>query len=101
MGRYINAINSEMLPSVGKADFILKMISGAIELPNAPESYVPNKIVVVVYNANSIWTDQPFDAALFAYNENEFNYIKGIEHTDKRGRYRWLLVPNADKIADK
>lgn len=98
MGKYVDVINEVRLPVVGKADFILQNVSGSIELPNAPESYIPDKIVVVVHNAKSPF-GLAFDAAAFAFNEAEFDYFKEYEKTDKRGKYRWLIVPGADEIA--
>lgn len=86
MGYYINELpNGQKLPSKGKVNKLLT-IEGA-ELIDEPEEWEED-IVCVVDNG-------PFEAAAYAYNENE---LRVFSYPDGRPK-KWLKVPNAKQIA--
>jgi hypothetical protein len=85
MGYYINNVKGVQLPPIRKADW-LKSLAGAKEVSH-PISFQPD-LVCVVENG-------PFDAAAFAYSEEEMN-----EFLRPDGRKKtWLIVPEAAKIS--
>lgn len=87
MGYYINKLpNGEILPPNGKAKKLLSLIEGTEEI-NQPEEWEED-IVCVVENGL-------FDAAAYAYDENELRVFSRFDGRPKR----WLKVPNAKAIA--
>ena len=86
MGRYINVLeDGTPLPAKNKAQFLINH-GGATQIPT-PTHFEPN-LVCVCENG-------PFDAAAYAYCEEE---MKVFKMPDTRNKI-WLLVPNAEKIA--
>lgn len=77
MGLYLNQTSKhESLPAKGKADVLIA--DGAVE--QTEPHYVHDKSVCVVSNGS-------FDAAAFAFNEEEFSYFRD-DGTNRRKR--WL-----------
>jgi hypothetical protein len=84
MGYYINTTSKGVpLPSCNKADYLI--LDGATEVK---AKFQPN-LICVVENAM-------FDAAGFAYNEEEFDEFN--DPNDHRPK-RWLVHPMAAKLA--
>jgi len=83
MGYYINKTSKGVeLPSSDKADYLI--LDGAVEVP---AKFQANLICVVENPA--------FDAAAYAYSENEFN---AFNYPDGRPK-RWLVHPMAAKLS--
>lgn len=85
MRKYINKVGDNLLPAKGKADFLV-VHANATEIL-APIKFT-NNLVCVVDNG-------PFEAAAYAYSENEMEEFK---YPDGRPK-RWLTVPDAENLA--
>lgn len=85
MGFYINAINGKEAPSRRKVEFILQNAPGAKVIE--PPTEWQQGLVCVVHNG-------AFDAAGYAYNEDEMRVFLAPDYDLQRPR-TWLLVPNA------
>lgn len=85
MGKYINE-NSKgiLLPATGKLEALIA--DGAV-LTN--DATFQKNLVCVVENGF-------FDAALFLYDYNEYEYV--INNPDPRKKY-WVVYPYAEKLA--
>ena len=81
MGYYIDRFEAELLPTKGKADFLVSKGAKKIEIPER----FTNDLVCVI-------DEGIYDAAGFAFNENEMKRFLN----DGYGRSEWLKVPNAD-----
>jgi hypothetical protein len=90
MGYYINNVKGKFLPTKGKAKFLTDNIEGSENLRSKPPENYSDNIVCVIENLM-------FDAALYCYSENEFNYVKSIND----GRQKtWLIIPDAKNYID-
>ena len=87
MGRYINELaDGTRLPAKGKAEFLFKNVNGSI-LMGEPKEFEENLVCVVSNGA--------FDAAGYAYSEDEMNEFKRPD-----GRHKWwMIVPGAKELA--
>lgn len=92
MGRYINSLIEigvlNKVPNEGKAEFLV--VHAKATPIGKPDTFIPD-LVCVVDNGF-------FEAAGYCYDEREFECF--IREGDTRPK-QWLIVPNADKIADK
>jgi hypothetical protein len=86
MGYYINETKNGPLGALGKADRIIQD-ENAIELHFPPPIFPQDKAVICVVS------NGPFDAAAFAYSEEEMDYFN--DPNDYRPK-RWLLM-NLDR----
>jgi hypothetical protein len=85
MGYYINTTSKgDVLPARNKAQALIE--DGATEVDG---SKFEDNLICVVENG-------PFDAAAFAYSEDEYEEFKFVE--DVRPK-RWLTHPDAKKLA--
>jgi len=84
MGYYINQINDESLPIVGKVDFLLE--HGA------------TKVETLVYQENLVCVIENifFDAVAYVFSEEEM--ILFNDPNDNRKK-TWLILPNANKLS--
>jgi hypothetical protein len=89
MGFYINEINGKEAPSRLKVGFVLKEVPGAKSI-NPPTEWQED-LVCVVHNG-------AFDAAGYAFDENEMNAFLAPDYGSQRPR-TWLLVPGAKDLA--
>jgi hypothetical protein len=82
MGIYLNYdSNGNELPTIGKAEALIK--DGAKKIYE-PEKFQKNLVCVV---ENGL-----FDAAAYAYSEEEFNYFRKIQKNGSDTRpYTWLI----------
>lgn len=88
MGQYLNRTpTGAPLPAKGKADAILAAFPGAKEIWPARREFVDD-LVCVLENG-------PFDAAGYAYSEQE---MLDFAQPDGR-RKRWLIVPGVKELA--
>ena len=88
MGMYINEINGNPAPNLGKDQFIINNVSGSEILPLPPTQWQEGLVCVV--------DNGPFDAAGYCYDERELEHFK----EERTGRPRkWLLVPGAKELA--
>ena len=84
MGYYINHISTgKALHAIGKADALIA--DGAVEVSG--DEFVPNMICVV---DNGI-----FEAAAYAYDEDEYNVFKRPDGRPKQ----WLTHPQAKLLS--
>lgn len=85
MGYYINNTPEGMLPAKGKAKFLIERLGAR---PVDKIEFQSNLVCVV--------DNGPFDAAAYAYNQEEFDafYNDGSTRTK-----HWLIVPNADILS--
>ena len=91
MGKYINTIsNGQTLPAIGKADVLVKDGAKILSTELTYKPYQPN-IVCIVNNGF-------FEAAGYAYSEDEFNAFQGSVNGDYRPR-TWLLYEHAAILA--
>lgn len=84
MGKYINKVGEKLAPARNKAQFLIDEAGATVTEP-----VFQKNLVCVVSN-------MAFDAAAYAYDEDEFRDF--LE--DRSGRRKvWLIVPDADKLA--
>lgn len=88
MGFYINEINGKQAPRIHKADFILANAYDA-QLIDPPTEWQEGLVCVVQNGA--------FDAAAYAFDENEMRVFLAPDYGVQRPR-QWLLVPEAKAI---
>jgi hypothetical protein len=84
MGYYINTINGTLLEPKNKVDQLIK--GGAVVI-ETPTEFKENLVCVV----DNVF----FDAAAFAYNEEEMKVFLSPDPRPKT----WLIVPNADLLS--
>lgn len=87
MGYYINVDSKgNPLPATGKARALIQ--DGAVSI-SSPDEFQPNLVCVVL--------NGPFDAAAFAYSNEEYEYFLTVPG-DTRTK-QWLLYEHAAELS--